>query len=75
MQKVVSNLRRIAFDHECNISKISRKTGISRTTLTALYKNEGVAVSFKVIEKLCVFFGCGVGDLLMLVECDEDKTA
>lgn len=58
------NLRRVAFEHGSNVSKISRKTGISRTTLTALYHQRSQYVSFDVLEKLCRYFNCGVGELI-----------
>lgn len=72
---MVSNLRRLMFDRYTNISTVSRETGISRTTLTALCKGTGSGISFAVLEKLCAYFKCGVGDLLVLVESDENKAA
>ena len=72
---VKSHLRKLAFEKECNISKIARKTGISRTTITALYHQKSTFVSFAVLEKLCRFFNCGVGDLLILsaVELKDNR--
>lgn len=35
------------------ISDISHETGISRTTLTALYYDKGKAISFDVLDKVC----------------------
>jgi len=48
------------------IAKVSRETGISRSTLTNLYYNKSRAISFDVVEKLCCYFSCQIGDLLTL---------
>lgn len=40
-----------------NISKVSRDTGISRTTLTNLYYKRNKSISGVVINKLCEYFG------------------
>lgn len=46
------------------ISDVSRNTGISRTTLTALYYGRGESISYKVLGKLCKYLNCNVGDIL-----------
>lgn len=46
------------------IKKVSEATGISRTTLTALYYNKCSGIQFETLEKLCKLFGCVVGELL-----------
>ena len=66
--RLTTNLRQLAFDHDVSISKIARKTNISRTTLTALYKGSGSGITFSVLEKLCNYFQCDVGDLLILTD-------
>lgn len=45
------------------ITKVSKDTGISRTTLTNLYYRRSTYVSFEVLDKLCKYLNCGVGDL------------
>ena len=45
------------------ISSVSRDTGISRTTLTNLYYRRSSIISFDVIDKLCNYLNCNVGDL------------
>ena len=47
-----------------NISKIAEDTGISRTTLTSLYYRRSAQISFAVLDKLCGYLGCAVGDIL-----------
>jgi putative transcriptional regulator len=46
------------------ISKVANDTGISRTTLTNLYYKRSQLVSFDVLEKLCTYLGCNIGDIL-----------
>lgn len=57
------------------ITDVARETGISRTTLTKLYYQEGTAISFDVLRKLCLFFDCRVGDILFLEKPDAKKEA
>ena len=46
------------------ISKISQDTGISRTTLTNIYYRRATLISFDVLDKLCEYLGCTVGDII-----------
>lgn len=48
------------------ISDVSRATGISRTTLIELYYDRSKAVSFRVVELLCRYLNCTVGDLFVI---------
>lgn len=50
------------------IMDIHRETGISRTTLTAIYYGSGKAISFDVLGKLCKHFSCDVGEILRFEE-------
>lgn len=53
--------------HKIKISELSRETGIHRNTLTALYQETAMRIDLDVIEKLCDYFECGVGELLEVV--------
>lgn len=65
MTYVVSNrLSTLLGEKRMSISEASRRTGISRTTLTNLYYEKGGAISFPVLAQLCVLLNCGVGDIL-----------
>ena len=46
------------------ISKIADETGISRTTLTNLYYRRSTQISFDVLDKLCKYLQCSIGDIL-----------
>lgn len=50
------------------ISDVARDTGISRTTLTHLYYGDNRAISFDTLSKLCSYFRCDVGDILVRKE-------
>lgn len=50
------------------ITQVSRDTGISRTTLTNLYYKRSAYITFGVLDKLCKYLDCGVGDLLVRSE-------
>ncbi|MET0087123.1 MAG: helix-turn-helix transcriptional regulator [Sedimenticola sp.] len=59
--------RRITLD------EISRETGISRPTLTRITNQRGYSTSTEILEKLCVYFGCQVCDLVEYVADKDDK--
>nr|DAT15346.1 MAG TPA: Cro/C1-type HTH DNA-binding domain protein [Caudoviricetes sp.] len=39
-----------------NITQVSKETGLSRTTLTAIVYEEGRGIQMKTINKLCNYF-------------------
>lgn len=59
-----SGLSRILGERRLKISKLSKDTGISRSTLTNLYYQKTISISFDVLDKLCIYFNCSVNDLL-----------
>lgn len=46
------------------ISDVAQKTGLNRSTITALYNETATRVDLTTIEILCGVFQCQVGDLL-----------
>jgi len=48
------------------IADVARELGLNRSTVSALYYDRAQKVDLEAIEKLCIYFGCGVGDLLEL---------
>jgi putative transcriptional regulator len=62
------NLAVLAAKKGVRISTIARETGISRPTLTNLYKNSGRPVTSTILETLCDYFGCSVGELIEIAE-------
>lgn len=60
------HLARMMGEHKLRIADGARETGLSRTTVTLLYKGTAQKVDLDTIEKICLLFGCGIGDLLEL---------
>lgn len=58
------NLAVLMAERNLNISDLSKETGISRNTLSALYKNTGKGVQFDTLETLCHYFDISPGELL-----------
>ena len=55
------------------ISKVAKDTGISRTTLTHLYYRRNLHITMEVLDKLCAYLNCNVGDLFEYKPDDSDK--
>jgi putative transcriptional regulator len=49
------------------IADVSRRTGLNRSTITALYQGTTSRVDLPAIERLCQLFHCQVGDLFEYV--------
>lgn len=63
------HLSRLMGERKLKISDVARDTGINRGTITRLYQETAVRVEFDVLEALCVYLGCEIGELLEVV-CD-----
>ena len=61
---VKNNLSRIMGEKRLKITDVARATGVHRGTITRLYHEETLRVEFSVLEKLCDFLRCEIGDLL-----------
>jgi len=59
-----NNFRFILLKEKETISRVSRGTGISRTTLTNLYYQRSKGLSLEVLEKICAYLNCSVNDIL-----------
>ncbi|WP_425347738.1 helix-turn-helix domain-containing protein [Spartinivicinus poritis] len=51
-------------EHKMRIADVARETGLSRVTVTLLYKETAQKVDLEALDKLCKFFNCGIGELL-----------
>ena len=63
---VRNNLRVIMAKHKMNIQDVSNDTGLSRKSISKLYNETSVQITFEVIGKLCQLFKCEPGDILYL---------
>lgn len=57
------NLSRIMGEKKLKISDVSRDTGINRGTLTRLYQETSERIDLDVMDQLCEYLECEVGDL------------
>lgn len=55
--------------------ELSRETGISLSTVNSLHNSEMVRVEVRVVETLCDYFQCGVGDFFVLVDVKNDDSS
>lgn len=70
---VISGFAAVLGERRLKISKVSRETGISRSTLTNLYYGRGAFISYEVLSKLCTYLDCTVGDILKMPPTDEKQ--
>jgi putative transcriptional regulator len=52
--------------------EVARAIGVTNNTITNWVKNDLNKLDVEVVENLCVYFGCQVGDLLYLEELDDE---
>lgn len=57
------NLSRIMGERKLKISDVARDANINRGTLTRLYQETAERVELDVIDKLCEYLDCKVGEL------------
>jgi len=50
------------------IVDVSRRTGLNRSTITALYRETTTRVELPAVEQLCRLFNCQVGDLFEVID-------
>ncbi len=68
--KVRNNLRVLMAKKKMNIQDVSDATGLSRKSISKLYHETSIQITFDVIAKLCDLFECEPGELLFI---DRDK--
>ena len=62
---------RMLGERKLKIADVSRDTGINRGTLTRLYYETTERYEVDVLDKLCRYFGCQLGELLEYAEDEE----
>lgn len=56
MKEYRINLKKLIIERRLSITKVSKDTGISRTTLTGLYYHPGKGIQIKTLNTLCNYF-------------------
>lgn len=64
--QVKNNLRVMMAKRKMNIQDVSDATGLSRKSISKLYNEESIQITFDVIARICKLFDCLPGDLLYL---------
>jgi DNA-binding Xre family transcriptional regulator len=67
---ILCNLQNLLAEKRTNISKVSRDTGISRTTLTSLYSNISQGVQLETVNTLCKYFDIGIEKFFLFSKYD-----
>lgn len=55
-------------ERRVTIDEVAKETGIHRTTLSKIANQKGYKTNTEVLDKLCAFFGVGVGDVAQYIE-------
>ena len=58
------HLSRIMGEKKLKISDVAKEVGVNRGTITRLYQETAIRVEFDVLEKLCIYLECEIGELL-----------
>lgn len=66
--QVKNNLRVMMAKRKMNIQDVSDATGLSRKSISKLYNEESIQITFDVIARICTLFDCTPGELLYLEE-------
>ena len=61
------NLAKMMGERKLKLIDVVRDTGINRGTITRLYHETATRIDFDILEKLCDYFDCEVGEFLELI--------
>ena len=62
------HLARLMGERKMKISDVLRETGLSRNTVTLMYKETAQRIDIEALDKLCRLFECEVADMLEFTE-------
>jgi putative transcriptional regulator len=55
-------------ERKMKISDVLRETGLSRNTVTLMYKETAQKIDLQALDKLCRLFECEVADILEFMD-------
>lgn len=58
------HLARLMGERKMRISDVLRETGLSRNTVTLMYRETAQRIELEALDKLCRLFDCDVADML-----------
>lgn len=65
------HLARMMGEHKMRIADVAREAGLSRATITLLYKETAQKIDVEALDKLCRLFECEVADMLEFTDESE----
>ncbi|WP_405128429.1 helix-turn-helix domain-containing protein [Pseudoalteromonas sp. PB2-1] len=65
------HLARLMGEHKMRIADVARETGLSRNTITLLYRETAQKVDLEAIDKLCILFNCEISELFEQTTHDD----
>jgi DNA-binding Xre family transcriptional regulator len=77
MAKIVSRVRQIRLEYQARlgrlvpIEEVAAATGITRSALSRIERNQTERIDFETLLRLCTFYGVGPGDILVVEENDR----
>lgn len=57
-------------ERRIKMAELSRMTGVSKTTINAMYHDRVRKIDYGVLERICSALDCGLSDILEYVEED-----
>jgi putative transcriptional regulator len=69
------HLSRLMGENKEKIVDLVRATGLSRNTVTSLYRETSARIDLDTLDAICRHYGCSVGELLEYTADDETKAA
>ncbi|MEW8488599.1 MAG: helix-turn-helix domain-containing protein [Candidatus Thiodiazotropha endolucinida] len=60
-------------DRRITLEEITQTTGISRPTLSRIANTKGYSTTTEILDKLCIYFKCGLNQLAEFVPEKEIK--
>ena len=61
------HLSRLMGEKKLKVADIARDLGLHRNTITLLYDETATRVDLETLNKLCIYFGCRVEDILEFI--------
>ena len=62
------HLARLMGERKMKIADVLRETGLSRNTVTLMYKETAQKIDIEALDKLCRLFQCDISDMLELTD-------
>lgn len=60
-------LRQLIWDNDTTATDIHKTTGISQSILSDIVRGKRTNVGLDIINKLCIYFKCGLSDILEFI--------